>query len=134
MSDGLDVQRLGALLVRHLASMDLPLGLVDEVTGERHRMQADTAGAADGALPIFLAAADAVCREALGQPIGINLEPDADSLLGVRVSSVNGVPFSVTMLCLLEAVDRAKEPDALVVNNLSKVAGLARQHALQGQS
>ena len=133
MSDGVDVQRLGALLVRHLVSLGLPLGLVDETTGERHRMQVDTAGAADGALPIFLAAADAVCREALNLQIGINLEPDADSLLGVRVSGLNGVPLSVVMLCLLEAIDRAKEPDALVVNTLSKVAGRARQHALQAQ-
>lgn len=134
MSEGVDVGRVGGLLVRHLASLGLPLALADETTGETHRMQVDTAGAADGALPIFLAAADAVCREAMRLPIAIDLQPDADGLLDVRVAGVAGVPFSVVMLCLVEAVDRARGPDALLVNDLSKVAGLARRHALQAQS
>ena len=134
MSEGINVGRLGELLSRHLASLGLPLALADETTGETHGMQAETAGAADGALPIFLAAADAVCREALRLPIGIDLQPDADSLLGVRIAGVAGAPFSVIMLCLMEAVERAKGPDALLVNHLMRVAGLARQHVLQAQS
>lgn len=134
MSEGINVGRLGDLLVRHLASLGLPLTLADETTGETHRMQVETAGAADGALPIFLAAADAVCREALRLPIGIDLQPDVDALLTVRVAGVAGAPFSVVMLCLVEAVERARGPDALVVNDLSKVASLARQHVLQAQS
>jgi len=134
MSEGINVGRLGELLVRHLASLGLPLTLADETTGETHRMQVETAGAADGALPIFLAAADAVCREALRLPVGIDLQPDVDALLTVRVAGVAGAPFSVVMLCLVEAVERAKGPDALVVNDLSKVASLARQHVLQAQS
>lgn len=97
-------------------------------------MQVETAGAADGALPIFLAAAGAVCREALRLPIGIDLQPDGDALLTVRVAGVAGAPFSVVMLCLMEAIERAKGPDALMVNDLSKVASLARQHVLQAQS
>ena len=134
MSDGIDVGHLGGLLARHLASLGLPLTLADEATGETHRMQVETAGAAGGALPMFLAAADAVCREALRLPIAIDLQPDADGLLGVRVAGVAGAPFSVVMLCLVEAVERAKGPDALVVNDLARVASVARQHALQGQS
>jgi hypothetical protein len=134
MSEGINVGRLGEVLVRHLASLDLPLTLADETTGETHRMQVETAGAADGALPIFLAAADAVCREALRLPIGIDLQPDVDALLTVRVAGVAGASFSVVMLCLMEAVERAKGSDALVVNDLSKVASLARQHVLQAQS
>lgn len=134
MNDGIDVGRLGELLSRHLTSLGLPLTLTDETTGETHRMQVETAGAADGALPIFLAAADAVCREALRLPIGIDLQPDEDGLLGVRVAGVAGAPFSVVMLCLVEAVERAKRPDTLVLNNLSRVASLARQHVMQAQS
>ena len=134
MSEGINVGRLGEMLVRHLASLGLPLTLADGTTGETHRMQVETAGAADGALPIFLAAADAVCREALRLPIGIDLQPDGDALLTVRVAGVAGAPFSVVMLCLMEAIERAKGPDALMVNDLSKVASLARQHVLQAQS
>ena len=134
MSEGIDVKRLGGLLSRHLASLGLPLSLDDETTGEAHRMQADTAGAADGALPIVLAAAAAVCRAALRLPIGLARQPDADGLLGVRVAGVAGAPFSVVMLCLVEAVERAKGPDTLVVNELTRVASLARQHVLQAQS
>lgn len=134
MSEDIDVGRVGGLLVRHLASLGLSLVLADEKAGETHGMQADTAGAAGGALPIFLAAADAVCREALRLPIGIDLQPDADGLLGVRVVGIAGVPFSVVMLCLVEAVERANGPDALVINDLSRVASLARQHSLQAQS
>ena len=134
MSDGVDVGRLGGLLTCHLVGLGLPLALADETTGEVHRMQVETAGAADGALPIFLAAADAVCREALRLPIGIDLQPDAAALLTVRVAGVAGVPFSVVMLCLVEAVERAKGSDALLVNDLSRVASLARQHVLQAAS
>jgi hypothetical protein len=134
MSEGIDVGRLGGLLARYLTSLGLALTLADETTGETRRMQADTAGAAGGALPIFLAAADAVCREALRLPIGIDLQPDADALLTVRVAGVVGAPFSVVMLCLMEAVERARGPDALVVNDLSRVASLARQHVLQAAS
>lgn len=134
MSEGLDVGRLGGLLSRHLASLGLPLALADEATGETHRMEAQTAGAADGALPIFLAAADAVCREAMRLPIAIDLQPDTDGLLGVRVVAVAGIPFSVAMLCLVEAIERARGPDTLVINDLTRVASLARQHVLQGHS
>ena len=134
MSEGIDVGRLGMLLTHHLASLGLPLALADETTGETHGMQAETAGAAGGALPIFLAAADAVCREALRLPIGIDLQPDDDSLLGVRVAGVAGAPFSVVMLCLMEAVERAKGSGELLVNDLTRVAGHARQHVLQAQS
>lgn len=134
MNDGIDVRRLGELLSRHLASLGLSLTLADETTGETHRMQVETAGAADGALPIFLAAADAVCREALRLPIGIDLQPDEGGLLGVRVAGVAGAPFSVVMLCLVEAVERAKDPTRLLVNDLSRVASRARQHVLQAQS
>lgn len=126
--------RVGELLSRHLASLGLPLALADETTRETHRMQVETAGAVGGALPIFLAAADAVCREAIRLPITIDLQPDEGGLLGVRVAGVAGVPFSVVMLCLVEAVERAKGSDALVVNDLSKVASLARQHVMQAQS
>ena len=131
---GIDVGRLGGLLIRHLESLGLLLTLADETTGEMHGMEAETAGAAGGALPAFLAAADAVCREAMRLPIAIDLQPDEDGLLGVRVASVAGVPFSVVMLCLLEAVERAKGSDALVVNDLTRVASFARQHVLQAQS
>ena len=134
MSEGIDVGRLGRLLTCHLASLGLSLVLTDETTGETHRMQADTAGAAGGALPIFLAAADAVCREALRLPILIDLQPDEDGLLGVRVASVAGVPFAVAALCMVEAVERARGPDALLVNDLARVAGFARQHVLQAWS
>lgn len=134
MSDGIDVGRLGRLLTCHLVSLGLPLVLADETTREMHRLQAETAGAADGALPIFLAAADAVCREALRLPIAIDLQPDEDGLLGVRVAGISGVPFAVAALCMVEAVERAKRSDTLVVNDLSKVASFARQHVMQAQS
>lgn len=134
MTEGIDVGRLGGLLACHLTGLGLPLSLADDTTGEMHRMQVETAGAANGALPIFLAAADAVCREALRLPIGIDLQPDADALLAVRVVGVAGVPFSVVMLCLVEAIDRATGPDALLLNDLSRVAALARRHASQAAS
>ena len=134
MSEGIDVGRLGGLLACHLSGLGLPLALADETTGETRRVQVETAGAADGALPIFLAAADAVCREALRLPIRIDLQPDADALLTVRVAGVAGVPFAIVMLCLVEAIERAKGSDVLLVNDLTRVASLARQHVLQAAS
>lgn len=132
MTDAVDLERVGAMLMRHLTHLGCRLDLIDETTGEVHTMQADTAGAADGALPVFLAAADAICLEATGAGIGMTIEQEPAGLLGVRASRIIGVPFTVVMLAVIEATDRAREGNTIVVTNLSKVAKVARQHAALG--
>ena len=127
--NGVDVERVGLVLARHLTGLGLPLLLRDEATDEAHEVHPDTAGAPDGALPAFLAAADAVWREATGRGLGLRLEPDAGSLLGLRVAGIAAAPFSVACLCLLEATERARGADAVEVTALAAVAEAALANA-----
>ena len=128
-SGGVNLERVGLVLARHLTGLGLALLLRDEATGEAHEVQPDTAGAPDGALPAFLAAADAVWREATGRGLGLRLEPDAGSLLGQRVAGIAAAPFSVACLCLLEATERARGADAVDVTALAAVAEAALANA-----
>lgn len=123
--NGVDLERLGLVLARHLTGLGLPLLLRDEATGQVHEVHPDTAGAPDGALPAFLAAADAVWREATGHGLGLHLESDGGSLLGVRVAGIAAAPFSVACLCLLEAAERVRGADAVDVAALVAVAEAA---------
>ena len=118
-----DLRKAGELLALHLTRSGASLLLLDETSGQTHPMRADTAGAADGALPVFLAAAQAVWQEASGATFALDLRRDDDALLGLRVHGCEGAPFSVVMLTLLEAVDRVWRPPApLLINDLSQLA------------
>ena len=72
-------------------------------------------------VPVFLAAGDAVWREATGAGIGLRIEQDERALLGYRAVKVNSVPFSTVMLATIEAVEQAARPGALLVNDLNAV-------------
>lgn len=127
--ESVDVQRVGLVLARHLTGLGLPLILRDEATGETHMVQPDTAGAADGALPAFLAAADAVWREATGRSLGIRMAPDEGSLLGRTVTGISGAPFAVACLCLIEVADRIRGPETVDITALATVAQVALANA-----
>lgn len=116
-----DVGRAGAMLAALLEQTGPALVLRDP-SGRTAPVRPETAGAADGLLPVFLVAADAVWREATGNGFGLDVRPDPEALLGHRVHGARAAPFSAVMLCVLEAMDRAAGPDGLLVNDLARVA------------
>ena len=112
---------IAAALRRVLERDGRPLVLTDRATGEPHRVSLDTAVAADGLLPVFLAAGEAVWKSATGHGFGLRVVEDRDALLGYRAAGVDGAPRSLVLLATLDAIARIRNPEALPVNDLNAV-------------
>jgi len=121
MSDSFDIGQAGALLVILLVQSGPALWLRDP-SGHTAPVRPETAGAADGLLPVFAVAADAVWREATGNGFGLDLQPDPASLLGYRLDGARAASVSAMLLCMLEVMDRAAGLSGLLVNDLVRVA------------
>lgn len=115
------LETVAATLGRLLQNSGRDVQLRDRASGDIRSVSIGLATAPDGLLPVFLAAGDAVWREATGAGIGLRIEPDERALLGYRAVKVNGVPFSTVMLATIEAVEQAARPGALLVNDLNAV-------------
>ena len=121
MSDGFDIGRTGALLAILLMHSG-PALLLRDPSGHTAPVRPETAGAADGLLPVFAVAADAVWREATGNGFGLDLRPDPAALVGYRLDGASAASVSAMLLCVLEAMHRAAGPSGLLVNDLARVA------------
>lgn len=112
---------VAAALRRVLERDGRPLVLTDRATGEPHRVSLDTAVAADGLLPVFLAAGEAVWKSATGHGFGLRVAEDRDALLGYRAAGVEDAPRSVVLLATMDAIKGLRNPEALPVNELNAV-------------
>ena len=121
MSTALDLGKLSAALQRLLEQSDRPVALRDEASGRLHEVPASLAAAPAGLLPSFLAAGEVVWKAATRRSLGVEQVHDPASLLGYRVKSVRGAPFSAVMLAIIEATERTARPDMLVVNEFSRL-------------
>ena len=121
MSDSFDIRRTGALLAILLMQSG-PALLLRDPAGQTAPVRPETAGAADGLLPVFAVAADAVWREATGNGFGLDLRPDPAALVGYRIDGASAASVSAMLLCVLEAMHRAVGPSGLLVNDLARVA------------
>lgn len=121
MSAPLNLRQVSRTLEVFLERRGRPVLLQDEATGGLHQVPPSLAVAPDGLLPTFLAAGEVVWRAATGRSLGVQQVRDPDSLLGYRVKGTSGAPFSVVMLAVIEASERAARPDALVVNELGRL-------------
>lgn len=121
MSAPLDLRLVSRTLEVLLERRGRPVLLQDETTGGFHQVPPSLAAAPDGLLPTFLAAGEVVWRAATGRSLGVQQVRDPDSLLGYRVKGASGAPFSVVMLSVIEASERAARPEALVVNDLGRL-------------
>ena len=118
-SAGLDLERVGRTLEAYLAQAGVALTLRDRATGQEHQVERALARSPDGLLPVFLAAGEAVWREATGKPgFGLDVRPDPASLFGRRLHRVGSASFATVMLATVEAVEQARGPGVLVVNDL----------------
>ncbi len=121
MSPPLDLGKISTTLQRLLEQSGRPVALRDEASGQLHDIPTSLAAAPAGLLPGFLAAGEAVWRAATGRSLGVEQVHDPESLLGYRVKSVRGAPFSAVMLAIMEATERTARPDMLVVNDLGRL-------------
>ena len=112
-----DVERAGAMLAALLEQTGPALALRDP-SGRMAPVRPETAGAADGLLPVFLVAADAVWREATGKGFSLDIRRDAAALLGYRAHGIGAGTFATVLLSTMEAIEQARQPDHLVVNDL----------------
>lgn len=115
------LESFASTLGRVLQGSGRDVQLRDRASGQIRSVSVDLATAPDGLLPVFLAAGDAVWREATGAGIGLRIEPDERALLGYRATKVGNVPFSTIMLATIEAVEQAARPGVLLVNDLNAV-------------
>lgn len=81
----------------------------------------DSAAAPTGLLPGFLAAADAVWREATGHGFSLDITPDPATVLGFTVRGINGGTFATVMLCVMEVLAQVGRDDVLLANDLARV-------------
>jgi hypothetical protein len=122
MNRRLDVEAVGALLVRLIERENIPV-TIEERGGPSVVILPVTVGARDGLLPVLLVVGEAVWREASGQRFGLEIERDPQALLGFRVDGAGEVPMTVAMLSILDAIERARGPEpTLRINELVSVA------------
>ena len=126
---GVDVGRVSAVLTR-LLETGKPVAALDHTTGEFVPVGPQLAAAPHGFLPLFLAAADTVWRDATGRSLGIELQRDPQTVLGHRAHAITSPAFTPVMLSMIEAMAQASRPDMLVVNDLH-APWLAAQERLQ---
>ena len=114
----LDPALLGRTLEAHLAATGLVLSFHDRATGRTHELHPRSAREPDGLLPVFVVAGEGVWREATGKGLAIDIRPDPQALFGRRLQAVGAGTFATVMLSVMEAVEQARGPEHLLVNNL----------------
>jgi len=98
MSGGVSVDDVGAGMEALLRSGGKPVLLDDQERGTRQRVEADSAAAPDGLLPVFLGAGEAIWRSAMGERFGLKMGRDEGSLPGYRAMPAAAMAPSYCLL------------------------------------
>ena len=109
-----DVLRAASLPTPDAASSGRALQLARELAPLLPELAGDPAAL----LPVLLVAADAVWREATGKGFSLDIRRDASALLGYRACGIGAGTFATVMLSTMEAIEQARQPDQLLVNDL----------------
>ena len=121
MSEGVEVAKVGRAMEILLTGVGQPILFEDHARGAVFVTPADSAAAADGLLPVFLVAAEAVWREAVGDGFGLEIARDPEALFDYRVTKIGAARITDVLLALMEAAAQALRPDGIVVNELAYV-------------
>ena len=115
---GADILVVGRALQAVLVDAGTPLLLHDRATGETLPLLPELAGDPAALLPVLLVAGEAVWREATGKGFLLDIRRDASALLGYRACGIGAGTFATVMLSTMEAIEQARQPDRLLVNDL----------------
>lgn len=129
MTQSVDLDMVGRTMEQLLRQGGKPIVLRDATTGQHLEMSPEAGGRPDGLLPVFLAAGEAVWKEATGKGFGLDLAQDPAALLGYRVKRIENGQFSAVMLSVMEATAQVVRHDMLLVNDLDAVWQSARERS-----
>ena len=115
----IDVAKISAVLQELLRASGKPVCIADLATGELQDVSLGMAASPTGLLPLFLAAGDAVWRQATGRRLGIVQAPDPNALLGMRTAGIAPGPVVPVLVSTMEAITQAERPNMLLVNDLN---------------
>jgi hypothetical protein len=121
MKTGIDIALVSATLQRLLEQSGRTICYECRATGEVSDFSPEGAAAPTGLLPAFLAAGDAIWREAAGKSLNVEIATDQDTVLGFTVRAIHGGTFATIMLAMLEVIEQASESGALRINNLARI-------------
>jgi hypothetical protein len=131
VSECIDIEKVGFVMAALLSKAGRPVVLEDLVGGTARHVPASSAAAADGLLPVFLVAGEALWREATGDGFAIEIESDLDALCGYRVTKIGAGQFVSVMLSMMEAAFQAARPEGIMVNEITLVWHEATRRAEQ---
>jgi hypothetical protein len=81
----------------------------------------DAAAAADGLLPVFLVAGEAIWRDVFGRGFDLNLKQDPGALVSWRIEAIRAEAFSGVLLSVMEAIAEVATPQGIMVLDLARV-------------
>lgn len=91
----------------------------DRASGRDLVVSPPSAASPSGLLPAFVAAGEAVWREATGNGFSLDIVRDPQALLGYRLQGIGAGHFATVMLAVMEATTHVAGPSAIVVNDLN---------------
>jgi len=124
----LDIGEVEGVLERLLLKEGRPVLLAGE------SVALDCAVAADGLLPLFVIAGEALWREAKGEGFALKTEPDDGALLGYKLAEIGTRSFTAVMLATTEAMFQAARPNGIIVEDLGRVWSASTQRVEAAQS
>lgn len=112
MSGAVSLLAVGRAMRAWFEDTGTSLLLHDRATGDTLPVAAKHACDPSGLLPVFLAAGEAVWREATGKGFGLRIRRDPAAMLGYRVDGIGGGTFATVLLSTMEAVVQAQDGQA----------------------
>src|SRR5260370_27364257 len=88
----------------------------DRATGQDLVVSPPSAASPSGLLPAFVAAGEAVWREATGQGFSLDIVRDPQSLLGYRLGGIGAGHFATVILATMEATAQVAGPAGVRAN------------------
>jgi hypothetical protein len=81
----------------------------------------DTAAAADGLLPMFLVAGEALWRDVSGRGFELKLKRDLGALMSWRIEAIRAESFACVLLSTMEALAEVARPEGVMALELARV-------------
>jgi hypothetical protein len=125
----LDVPRVSRVLRELLIEADRDILVEDGPRKDLVKIPFDAAAAADGLLPVFLVAAEAIWRDATGRGFELTLKRDLGALLSWRIEDIRAEAFSCVLLSMMEAIASVARADGVRVLDLARVFDQAMARA-----